>query len=178
MPNNSTRLLAIVTRRLFFTLLPLLAICLALAAFVSHKAYIVTALVIGAGSIGGFVGLQRRLKDLTEDDLELLATSWFHTSLSPLVGSVLALLMYILFLSGLLSGSLFPSFIADDSGTQDGFLSIANQHARDGFSGYAKLLFWSFVAGFSEHFVTDVIGRFEGEAIKFKSPTPNSDPNE
>jgi hypothetical protein len=84
-----------------------------------------------SGFIGGFVGLQRRLKDLTPEDLQLISHSMVYTCLSPLVGGVLALLLYILFLSGLLSGDL-----------------------------------WCFVAGYSERFVTDVIGRFEGAAIK------------
>lgn len=31
---------------------------------------------------------------------------------------------------------------------------------------YAELISWSFMADFSEHFVTDVISRFEGAAVK------------
>src|SRR5215469_6694278 len=65
------------------------------------------------GVIGGFVGLQRRLKSMSDDDLMLLANSWVYVCLSPLVGGVLAVITYILFISGLLAGDLFPKFVAD-----------------------------------------------------------------
>jgi hypothetical protein len=70
-------------------------------------------IVIAADVIGGFVGLQRRLKDLTIQDLTLMSNSWIYTCLSPLVGGVLALLLYILFISKLVSGDLFPLFRPD-----------------------------------------------------------------
>uniref|UniRef100_UPI003F498248 hypothetical protein n=1 Tax=Cupriavidus yeoncheonensis TaxID=1462994 RepID=UPI003F498248 len=173
--NNNTRLLIIVSRRLFIAMFALLLTSLSTAGafttyglstqnekFIGHS---VPVLVIGIGAIGGFVGLQRRLKDLTEEDLELLSRSWIHTSLSPLVGGILALLLYILFLSGILKGSLFPEFEADSESVKN-ITAIALQHALGGHAGYAKLFFLAFVAGYSEHFVTDVIGRFEGEAVK------------
>ena len=43
-----------------------------------------------AGSVGGFVGLQRRLKSMSDDDLTLLANSWVFVCLSPFVGGILA----------------------------------------------------------------------------------------
>jgi hypothetical protein len=120
------------------------------------------------GAVGGFVGLQRRLKQLGEDDLELLETSWAYVVLAPMVGGILALLLYMLFLSKLLSSPLFPTFVldgdVDGSVTWQNFLIIS--HVHGGFDDYAKLAFWSFVAGFSERFVVDVIGRFEGEGSK------------
>jgi hypothetical protein len=65
-----------------------------------------------------------------------------------------------------LSGDLFPHFIPDlPTSPETGFASVFLQHAKD-HQEYAKLIFWCFVAGFSERFVTDVIGRFEGTAIK------------
>src|SRR5687768_2506185 len=175
-PDNSTteavrssdvpaQLLISVTRRLFIALVILYGLSLTAAALLRGSMYIVPLLVFATGVIGGFVGLQRRLKDLTLRDLELIADSWVYTGLSPLVGGILAFLLFILFLSGLLSGDLFPVFLPDSNSSSESFVSIFEQHG-EGHKEYAKLLFWSFMAGFSEHFVTDVISRFEETAVK------------
>lgn len=162
----SANLLISVSRRLFIALMVLFSIALVAAILLSDSRHITIVVVIMSGLIGGFVGLQRRLKELTVADLELIAASWVYTCLSPLVGGILALLLYILFLSGLLSGDLFPHFIADEKVEKiTGFASIFQQHGSD-YKEYAKLIFWCFIAGFSERFVTDVISRFEGEAVK------------
>ena len=163
--NIPARLLISVTRRLFIALVILYGLSLTAAALLRESIYIVPLLVFASGVIGRFVGLQRRLKDLTLFDLELIAESWVYTALSPLVGGVLAFLLFILFLSGLLSGDLFPVFLPDSNSSSESFLSIFEQHG-EGHKEYAKLIFWSFIAGFSEHFVTDVISRFEGAAVK------------
>lgn len=162
----STNLLIAVSRRLFIALTALFSIALTTAIFIPNSRYIVLVVVIASGLIGGFVGLQRRLRELTIKDLELISNSWVYTCLSPLVGGILALLLYILFLSGLLSGDLFPHFIADENaGEISGFASIFLQNGSS-YEEYAKLIFWCFIAGFSERFVTDVISRFEGAAVK------------
>lgn len=163
-----TDLIVQVTKRLFLAIFILLLVALGIMTFavVSKSDLVVPAVVVISGFIGGFVGLQRRIKDLTVPDLELISKSQIYTWLSPLVGGVLALLLYILFLSELLSGHLFPNFQADPATSQNvGFSSVFEQHAKS-YQDYAKLVFWCFVAGFSERFVTDVIGRFEGSAIK------------
>jgi hypothetical protein len=168
MMSESTVLLARVTRRLFIAIFVLLVITLAAMTFavISNSQFVTPAFVVVSGFIGGFVGLQRRLKDLTVEDLQLIANSNIYTWLSPLVGGVLALLVYVLFVSDLLSGQLFPRFAPDvTSQPEVGFVSVFQQHGVS-YQDYAKLVFWSFVAGFSERFVTDVIGRFEGTAIK------------
>jgi hypothetical protein len=143
-------------------------------------------MVLLTGILGGFIGLQRRLKAMEHDDLLLLARSWVYILLSPLVGGVLALLLYILFISGLVEGDLFPRFAADapaagdgaipreqaaagaearnvedgTSGREQGLMTLIRIHAV-GFEDYAKLLFWCFLAGYSEKFVTNIISRFE-----------------
>lgn len=166
MPGDvSAQLLISVTRRLFISLIVLFGLSLTAVALLAESIYIVPLLVFASGLIGGFVGLQRRLKDLTLSDLELIAESWIYTGLSPLVGGILAFLLFILFLSGLVSGDLFPVFLPDSDSTPESFMSIFHQHG-EGHKEYAKLIFWSFVAGFSEHFVTDVISRFEGAAVR------------
>ncbi len=129
---------------------------------------VTTPIVMICGAVGGFVGIQARLRDLTLMDLALLVESKTYLILAPFVGGVLALVLYLLFLSELLQGDLFPTFVAHKPFHKpaEGFFSIANQHAEDGYSDYAKLMFWCFLAGFSERFVTDVIGKFEGNAVK------------
>ena len=73
--------------------------------------------VLFVGFVGGFVGLQRRLKTLPPEDLTLLANSWVCIALSPIAGAILAVLVYLLFCSGLLAGNLFPAFLPDDPKT-------------------------------------------------------------
>lgn len=115
------------------------------------------------GFIGGFVGLQRRLKQMSHDDLTLLAESWVYISLSPLVGGILALLTYILFISGLLAGDLFPKF-GPDTGAKpvEGLGAIFAIHGEA--ADYAKLMFWCFLAGFSEKFAVNILSQFESRA--------------
>lgn len=121
--------------------------------------------VLVCGVIGGFVSLQRRLKDLTLQDLELLANSKVYLMLAPMVGGVLAMVLYLIFLSGLLRGDMFPEFVSLSTDKTTGFPTIFEQYGKHGFSDYAKLLVWAFIAGFSEKFVTNVLGRFEGAAV-------------
>ena len=165
------KLLATVTRRLFIALVLLFASALSLVALFPTAHFVVPGVVIASGFIGGFVGLQRRLKELTHADLELIAQSWIYTCLSPLVGGVLALLLYVLFLSELVTGNLFPHFTADATHQATDFSSVLQQHASS-YQDYAKLLFWSFLSGFSERFVIDVISRFEGNAVRELTPAP------
>jgi hypothetical protein len=117
--------------------------------------------VLFVGIVGGFVGLQRRLKSLPDEDLALLAESWAAIALSPIAGAVLAELVYLLFISGLLQGNMFPNFVPDKSdGNAPGLKELFDVHCLT-YADYAKVLFWSFVAGFSEKFVTNIISRFE-----------------
>lgn len=125
-----------------------------------------------AGVIGGFVGLQRRLKGMSDDDLTLLANSWVYVCLSPLVGGVLAIVVYILFISGLLAGDLFPHFVPDPQNISTGktrsLAAIFEIHGQA--ADYGKMIFWSFLAGFSERFATDIISRFESDAVAGVKP--------
>jgi hypothetical protein len=110
------------------------------------------------GALGAFISLQRRFKDLDEGDLMLIRDSVPYTFLAPLAGATLAGVLYLAFLSGILAGEIFPDFkIEDNSGAFGGLFTANSSNPAD----YAKLLFWSFVAGFSEKFVTNIIGSFE-----------------
>lgn len=146
--------------------LGLLVLIIFIGALIAHRYDdIVTAPIAAlfAGIIGGFVGLQRRLKSMSADDLRLLAHSWVYVWISPLVGGVLAVVLYVLFISTLVSGDLFPMFVPDEVDPccteRKSFSIIFDVHGEA--VDYAKMLFWSFVAGFSERFVTDIISKFE-----------------
>ena len=140
-------LLRVVSNRLVWSLTALVAIGIPGALFTYFRGdalVIPTPLaVFFVGFVGGFVGLQRRLKTLPDEDLTLLANSWVGIALSPIAGAILAELLYLLFISGLLAGDMFPSFVADHPGeTSQGLRTIFEVHCPD--ANYAKVLFWSF----------------------------------
>lgn len=113
------------------------------------------------GIIGGFVSIQQRIKTVSDEELTLLTRSWFQVLLIPVFGGVFALVLYCLFLSEIISGSLFPVFyipappnaVPDTAYMIDVFTKTYPQTGQD----LAKFLFWSFVAGFSERFVPQII---------------------
>ncbi len=157
-----------VSNRLVWSLVLIVAVGIpgALIADFGGKSVFTPVAVLFAGFVGGFVGLQRRLKMLPAEDLTLLANSWVCLVLSPIAGAILAELVYLLFISGLLAGKMFPTFVADDPGAATpGLKALFQVHCPDA-ADYAKVLFWSFVAGFSEKFATNIIGQFGTPADK------------
>ncbi len=65
----------------------------------------------------------------------------------------------MLFISGLLTGELFPKFVLDSNVVPDGInvLFAIQGQAAD----YAKLIFWCFLAGYSERFATGILSQFD-----------------
>jgi hypothetical protein len=158
------QLLITVSNRLLFALGSLGALLIP-GAFIT---YWFGAIIVGAvplmtllvGALGGFVGLQKRLNQLPNEELTLLSKSWVFTLLSPLVGGILATLVYVMFISGLLTGDLFPKFVSDKlASNPQGLEALFNVHGQA--ADYAKLIFWCFLAGYSERFATDVLAHFE-----------------
>lgn len=133
--------------------------------------------VFAFGVFGGFVSIQRRLLRLDEFNLSLLASSWWYPLLAPMVGGLLACLLYILFISKLVTGELFPAFNSPPATNDPNIsfkylLEVTGKETED----YAKLLFWSFLAGFSEKFVTNILGQFEASAQKETQPHNTTPP--
>ena len=129
-------------------------------------------LVLLSGIFGGFMGIQKRLPDMKYSDLELFVSSWLATCLPSIYGSLLALILFILFLTGILGGSLFPSFILIASKTSTGFESILNIQAKE-YQDVAKLIFWSFVSGYSERFVLGTVEMVERRASEHSERQPD-----
>ncbi len=116
----------------------------------------------GVGVIGGFVSIQQRLKNLSNVDLAHLSASWVHIVVPPFFGGIFALVLYVLMLSGIVEGALFPIFsipdFADQPTNDDLRRFLLETYPASG-SDFAKLTFWSFAAGFSERLVPNIISQ-------------------
>lgn len=163
--NERQEMIRIISNRLFVALLLMLGAFI-IGGLLTWKGILSVGatnwMVLLCGAIGGFISVQRRLKNLDPDDLLLLARSWVYVLLSPLVGGILASLLFFLFISGLLDGDLFPEFSTNpaQSETNIGLLSLFSVYGKE-YSDYAKIIFWCFLAGYSESFVTNIISQFE-----------------
>ncbi len=119
-------------------------------------------LVFVIGNIGGYVGVHRSLGDLKDEEVIELSKTWWSIVAPSLIGGVLALVLYVLFASRILAGDLFPSIVPDKDSPQDTVRSILTQHA-EGMSAYAKLFFWSFIGGFNQKYVVDIINSIKAK---------------
>ncbi len=157
----------IVTKRLLkFIALTLLltSIIFGLTFFGLIDRFFVSWLAFQCGMIGGFVSIQQRLYKLDSEELNILSESWTGILLVPIYGGVFSLILYILFLSALLQGSLFPEFYIPEFSSpivtvNDIQKFLTECYPKTG-PDLAKLIFWSFVAGFSERYVPDLIQSF------------------
>lgn len=155
-----SKLIEKITRRLVSSLVILIALSAAVVVVCGflNKPISVFGVVMVFGICGGFVSIQRRLKSLTKEDLELMASSWAYIFLAPLTGGALAVILYLLFMSEMIKGDAFPMFEPGDTTSKD--FSRLLEYTAKGPKDYAKLMVWSFVAGFSETFVTNIVGTF------------------
>jgi hypothetical protein len=148
---------------------------------------VIPLLVVGfVGEMGGFLSVQQRLQSSGGDDplyKELLLTDgWFSVVvIAPLSGAVFAIVLYFVFVGGLLSGGLFPRFgplpvtttatasatltvTATPQNSPMGATAFLNSGVPSAAEDWGKLLVWAFIAGFAERFVPDVLNRLTGQA--------------
>ena len=139
-----------VSHKLLLCLLTVIALLLALFVVLMTTDQVATLPVIMLlGSLGAFMSLQRRLKELSEEDLALFRESNAYTLLAPVAGAVLSGVLYLLIISGLLGWQLFPEISppSDSVRSANGISKLFQTEFKSS-QDYAKLLFWSFVAGF------------------------------
>jgi hypothetical protein len=115
-----------------------------------------------AGMIGGFVSTQLRLQASqpggSEPITELVQLNQGRLSItfSPILGGIFAVILFVMLAGGLIQGDLFPKIAGPASGALDQFWRISGTvSAVDA----AKLLIWSFLAGFAERLVPDALQR-------------------
>lgn len=113
-----------------------------------------------SGFIGGFVSIQQRLPKIKVNELRQLSQSWLSILLIPVNGGIFAIVLTLMFLTGIFEGSLFPNFLQAECNEECSAVNFTiwlfEISPKEG-ADFAKLLFWSFVAGFSERFVPQII---------------------
>lgn len=115
-----------------------------------------------AGAVGGFVSVQSRLQSSRSHSLPLLdrielETEQFSIYLAPVSGAIFAAVLYFLFMGHYLQGSLFPDV------SLTGIASPLN---------FGGLVVWSFLAGFAERLVPDVLTRLVSRSGATEDKTP------
>lgn len=129
-------------------------------------------LVIFAGVLGGFLSVQQRLQRSDASDPLLkemqLRAGWFSVViLAPVSGAVFALVLYWIFIARFLQGGVFPEFVGSFhpvTGEDLSWKRFIAQCSPNSVADYGKLLVWSFIAGFAERFVPNVLSRLAGQA--------------
>ncbi len=169
---NRRKYVMLITRRLIVsTGIALLIIggIFAVPFFLENTRIMVSWLCLMCGIVGGFVSIQQRLKNISDNELLLLSGSWFQILLIPIYGGVFAFVLYLIFLSNLLSGSLFPVFYIppklENQLPWQYLPTFLKETVPNSGQDFAKLLFWCFVSGFSERFVPQIITEINNKAI-------------
>jgi hypothetical protein len=139
-----------------------LALLLALTG-VDKKYSNLTLVLFLCGGCGAIVSNYRRLSLISESEEALQKVLnnqmvTIHLYISPLIGGILALLLWTTFFSGLIQGTFFPA-IEGTKGEYQNFQDLlVNTHPAS-YADAAKGMFWAFVAGYSERFVTNIIDK-------------------
>ena len=140
--------------------------------------------VIVSGSIGSLVSLIRRLQNSAGTDtnaLNYLDLKYDRLSiyLTPAYGMIFSVILFLFFTSGLLTGDVFPSIMTpkDFEEESDVWEVMSNfvigTYPLTG-KDCAKMIIWSFIAGFAEQFVPDTLNRLITRADDTKGNAQNA----
>lgn len=110
--------------------------------YVDHQWFAIFGSVLLFGALGATISFFARVETI---DRGLIRSKTVNGT--QLFGAVFATILFLIFLGGLVQGSLFPD-LQRASRWNDLFLDL---------TGWAKLMVWCFVAGFSERFVPDML---------------------
>jgi hypothetical protein len=118
--------------------------------------------VLVVGAMGGLVSMQQRFQSVSGEgdpihSISELSRGWYSIFLSPISGAIFAGVLYFAMSGGLLQGALFPKIDTPGDGR---FVSFIQQSFPINGIELAKLMIWSFIAGFAERFVPDTLSRF------------------
>jgi hypothetical protein len=97
--------------------------------------------------------------------IQSLQNSRYFLWLSPLLGSIFAVVLLLVFIAKIVSGTVFPEFIYDErcigcagNSWLEVWPFLRTLHPKDA-QAYGLLFLWSFISGFAERFVPDILDR-------------------
>src|SRR5262245_15314589 len=105
---RTRRILHVSKHLLLFTMTTLVATVAVFGIGLYFQRFPVSWFCFECGIIGGFVSVQQRLKQVSNEELAYLSQSWTAILMVPIFGGIFALVLYLLFLAGIIEGSLFP----------------------------------------------------------------------
>lgn len=135
--------------------------------------------VIFAGALGAVFSAQRRIQTVSDRRTSLVhimrsGSYRLGVQIAPVIGAFSAVALAFLFASGLMQGGLFPEVAVTAHGEGlplcAGF--VLGQH--DVTADFAKLLVWSFIAGFAERLVPDALDRLANRNNRQNPPATSS----
>ncbi len=172
--NDSQKNLQIVTRKLVSLTAGCIFILLIIFFIINRGGLEQTYLVVYvflAGLIGGFVSIQQRLPEIRASELRELSNSWLSILLIPINGGIFAVILMLIFLSGILQGAMFPEYTHTEEFDNTDLTTLVTSFTNWTKTTFpttgedvAMLIFWSFVAGFSERFVPQIIRKTTDKA--------------
>lgn len=158
-----------VTRRIFVTQLCIVAAFCALT-FVGYFWHVGSFFFgVFLGALGGSIALLKRVRSEQAAIIEEIAADIISTLMPILYGGLMAGVGYLLFMSGILSGeggeglftsNLFPNFTTPNA-SEDNLIKRFIEMKPETMKDVGKLLVWSFIAGYSERFVTGILKQLE-----------------
>lgn len=129
-----------------------------------------------SGILGGFVSSLKRMYSFKDIFPRKDYNSWLkganfyvvcYATVPSLVGGIAAVILYVIFASGMLQGDVFPMFHCSGGvGKCDEFHAFVSNWQPKLATDYAKAIVWGFIAGFSERVVPNVVNRLGTGAMK------------
>jgi hypothetical protein len=126
------------------------------------------ATVMLAGALGAFFSALTRLYSFNELPKVLIDSNFtlptvqllMYSLIPPVVGAIAALVLYLAFAGNLVSGDLFPHFTCSDPAAHvecHTFGSLLSSDQPILATDFAKVIVWSFIAGFAERLVPNTL---------------------
>lgn len=128
--------------------------------------------VVVLGVMGGYTSCLRRVSTLVAGTDQIAAIQALSASRSsmvaaPILGVIFSLLLLLCFQGGLVKGAVFPNLeVIPNTAFDTPFLQFLFGTVKAANEDFAKLLVWSFIAGFSERLMPDMIDRLVAKSSK------------
>jgi len=137
---------------------------LLIAHFVGSEVPVLVVVVL-LGILGAFFSALTRLYKVDEAGAALISPTVEHLGgryllmysfVPPVIGAIAAVVLYLIFLAKLVEGGLFPN-ISCVAGNCETIQDMMHSYLPATPPDFGKVMVWSFVAGFSERLVPDLL---------------------